>query len=295
MRYRISHVTSYEYERAVSVCYNQTRLTPCSNAQQTCIRSGFDIDPLPQAMRTHTDAFGNKVTYFEISRPHKKLTITALSEVEVSSLSQQDLFSQDLPWDRLKASLASDQDRQSTMIRDFCLPSPLVPPVPDVRDYALESFTAGRPVVEATHELMQRIYSDFTYDPTFTTISTPLQDVLKHRKGVCQDFSHLAIGCLRSIGLPARYVSGYIETLPAEGQEKLQGADASHAWFSLYVPGRGWIDFDPTNNMLAGDQHIMVAQGRDFADVTPVKGVIFGGGNHELAVAVDVRREVTNL
>ena len=293
MRYRISHVTSYEYESAVSVCYNQTRLTPTSGRNQTCIRSGFDIDPLPQSMRSHTDSYGNRVTYFEISRPHKKLTITALSEVEVLPQPQQDMFREDMPWEQVLSSLSSGQAAAATSLRDFCLPSPLVPTVSGVRDYALTSFTPGRPVIEATHDLMQRIYTDFKYDPSFTTISTPLQDVLKHRKGVCQDFSHLAIGCLRSLGLPARYVSGYIETIPPEGKEKLQGADASHAWFSLYAPGHGWIDFDPTNNKLAADQHIMVAQGRDFADVTPVKGVIFGGGNHELAVAVDVRREET--
>lgn len=295
MRYRISHTTTYEYESQVSVCYNLTRLTPLTDDKQRCLSTVFDVDPVPQAMRRHVDAFGNQVNYFEISRPHRKLRITAVSDVEVSSQTQQELFEDDMAWDDVVAGVRAGKGEGTILVRDFCLPSPLVPPVDGVREYALASFLPGRPVIDATHDLMQRIYREFKYDPSFTTISTPLQQVLEHKKGVCQDFSHLAIACLRSIGLPARYVSGYIETLPPEGQEKLQGADASHAWFSVYTPDNGWIDFDPTNNMVRGDQHITVAHGRDFADVTPLKGVVYGGGSHELAVAVDVRREVSRI
>ena len=159
-----------------------------------------------------------------------------------------------------------------------------------MRDYAIPSFPVGRPIVDAVDDLVKRIHRDFTYDPQFTTIATPLLDVLKHRRGVCQDFAHVAIACLRSLGLAARYVSGYIETIPPAGQARLVGADASHAWFSLYVPEWGWLDFDPTNNQMASDQHIILAVGRDYQDVTPLKGVLFGGGKHQLDVSVDVER-----
>lgn len=291
MHYRVSHTTTYEYESTVTVCQNMARLTPFSNKNQTCLKTFFNIEPAPQAIRTHMDAYGNKVTYFEISRPHQTLTITVVSEVEVKNQSQQELFSTDTPWDTVRDLIRSSKDERTIMVREYCLPSPLVPIIEGVRDYALESFTPGRPLMEATNDLMRRIFTEFKYDPSFTTISTPLQDVLAHRKGVCQDFSHLAIASLRSLGLPARYVSGYIETVPPEGEDKMQGADASHAWFSVYSPTNGWVDFDPTNNLVPDEQHISLAQGRDFADVTPLKGVIYGGGSHELDVAVDVRRE----
>ena len=155
-------------------------------------------------------------------------------------------------------------------------------------DYARPSFPAGRATIDAVYDLMQRIFREFKYDPEFSTIATPLKDVLEHRSGVCQDFAHLAIGCMRSMGLAARYVSGYIETEPPPGKERLVGADASHAWFSAYLPEHGWLDFDPTNNQLPGDRYITVAWGRDFTDVTPLKGVAFGSGEHELKVSVDV-------
>jgi len=157
-------------------------------------------------------------------------------------------------------------------------------------EYAAPSFQPDRPLVDVVTDLMQRIYHDFIYDPTFTTIATPLSEVLTHRRGVCQDFAHLAIGCLRSFGIPARYISGYMETVPAPGKPRLVGADASHAWFAVYVPDVGWLDFDPTNNKIPHDQHITLAWGRDYADVTPLKGIAFGGGQHTLSVSVDVMR-----
>jgi transglutaminase-like putative cysteine protease len=291
MKYFVKHTTRYTYENPVNVCQNLARLTPPTNAFQTCLRSKFRIDPTPQSLRHYKDAFGNHVSYFEINRPHTELTITVESEVDIKSQSQQELFQSDLPWDQVRDSIRSSTDECTILVRDFCLPSQLVPIIDGVEQYAAKSFTPGRPIVEATHELMRRIFEEFKYDPSFTTISTPLQQVLEHKKGVCQDFAHLALACLRSIGLPARYVSGYLETLPPEGQEKLEGADASHAWFSVYTPNNGWINFDPTNNIVPDDQHIVLAIGRDFADVTPLKGVIYGGGAHELDVAVDVRRE----
>jgi len=174
--------------------------------------------------------------------------------------------------------------------KQYVLDSPMVTTTQELADYARASFLPGRPLVDVVSDLMQRIYTDFTYDPAFTTIATPLSTVLAHRRGVCQDFAHLAIGCLRSFGLSARYISGYVETLPEPGKPRLIGADASHAWFAVYLPGVGWLDFDPTNNKLPYDQHITLAWGRDYADVTPLKGIAFGGGQHTLSVSVDVLR-----
>jgi transglutaminase-like putative cysteine protease len=174
--------------------------------------------------------------------------------------------------------------------KQYLLDSPMVNTSAELANYAETSFQPNRPLVQVVTNLMQRIYEDFTYDPTFTTIATPLSDVLHFRRGVCQDFAHLAIGCLRSFGIAARYVSGYVETRPEPGKQRLVGADASHAWFAVYVPGIGWLEFDPTNNKLPFDQHITLAWGRDYTDVTPLKGIAFGGGQHSLSVSVDVLR-----
>ena len=174
--------------------------------------------------------------------------------------------------------------------KQYVLDSPMITVMPELADYAEPSFQVNRSLVDVVHDLMQRIYLDFTYDPSFTTIATPLSDVLRHRRGVCQDFAHLAIGCLRAYNIAARYISGYVETVPEAGQPRLVGADASHAWFSVYIPNTGWLDFDPTNNTVPLDQHITLAWGRDYADVTPLKGIAFGGGQHTLSVSVDVLR-----
>ena len=176
-------------------------------------------------------------------------------------------------------------------IRQYVFETPMTAWNDEIVKYALQSFTSGRPVFEATEELTRRIYKDFEYKPGHTTIATPLSVVMQERKGVCQDFAHLAIACLRAIGLPARYVSGYLETVSPEGTEKLIGVDASHAWFSVYIPGWGWMDFDPTNNCLVSDQHITIGWGRDYADIAPLEGIILSSGSHELTVSVDVKRK----
>ena len=182
-------------------------------------------------------------------------------------------------------------DPQVLEARQFRLESNFIEFGSGIMEYAAPSFAAGRPLLEAVHDLMQRIHRDFTYDPHFSNIATPLHQVLEHRRGVCQDFAHLAIACLRAQGLAARYVSGYLETLPPPGETKQIGADASHAWFGVYVPYQGWVDFDPTNDQIPADRHITLAWGRDYADVAPLKGVVFGGGQgHHLEVAVDVER-----
>jgi transglutaminase-like putative cysteine protease len=190
----------------------------------------------------------------------------------------------------VRGQLRDDRSAAGSEAFQFTLDSPMVGTDPLLADYARQSFPPGRTLDAAVHDLTRRIYQDFKYDPGFSSIATPLKAVLEHRSGVCQDFAHLAIGCLRAQGLAARYVSGYIETDPPAGKEKLVGADASHAWFAVFQPGVGWLDFDPTNNQRPGERHIVVAWGRDYADVTPLKGVAYGSGEHDLKVSVDVRR-----
>ena len=199
-------------------------------------------------------------------------------------------FAEHLAWEEIRQRLQTDMDPEVLELRQYILDSPMIPMVPELQTYAEKSFPKERPLLEAVGELTARLYTDFTYDPNFTTIATPLVDVIQHRRGVCQDFAHLSIGCLRALGLAARYVSGYIETDPPPDHVPLAGADASHAWFSVYLPQLGWVDFDPTNNQIPVDRHITVAWGRDYSDVTPLKGVVFGSGTHELSVSVDCQR-----
>lgn len=287
MKYRVVHTTEFIYETQVGLCYNEARLLPRELPHQKVLLATLDIDPRPNDHDERFDYFGNRTDYFSIQQPHDHLIVTATSEVEVD---KPDLFANagDIPWEVVRERLRSDCSTDVLEASQFTLDSPIVGVDDPLTDYARPSFPAGRPLVEAVHDLMQRIFREFRFDPEFSTIATPLKEVLIHRSGVCQDFAHLAIGCLRSQGLAARYVSGYIETLPPPGKERLVGADASHAWFSVFQPGSGWLDFDPTNNQLPADRHITVAWGRDYADVTPLRGVAYGGGEHELKVAVDV-------
>lgn len=287
MKYRVIHTTEFIYEARVGLCYNEARLLPRELPQQKVLSSALQISPHPNDRYQRVDYFGNRTDYFSIQQPHDTLRVDAISVVEVTALSQLDLV-EPLPWETARDRLHNDRMPSIIEATQFTLDSPSIVADSLLRDYALPSFPPGRPLLEAVHDLMQRIFREFKYDPEFSTIATPLKEVLAHRSGVCQDFAHLAIGCLRSLGLAARYVSGYIETFPPPGQERLVGADASHAWFSVFLPGTGWIDFDPTNNLLPADRHITVAWGRDFADVTPLKGVAYGGGEHELKVSVDV-------
>ncbi len=289
MKYRVTHTTEFEYEALVGLCYNQARLLPRGLKHQKVLSAELKIDPTPDDRYDHIDCFGNVTTYFSIHQPHDHLSVTAISEVEVETL-ESTLFenADNLPWEVVRDRLRTDRTADVIEACQFLLDSPMVTVDESLAEYAGPSFTPRRSLGEAVHDLMQRIYRDFKYDPEFSTIATPLKEVMEHRSGVCQDFAHLAIGCLRSQGLAARYVSGYIETDPPEGKERLVGADASHAWFSVFQPGGGWLDFDPTNNQMRGERHVTVAWGRDFADVTPLKGVAYGGGEHELKVSVDV-------
>lgn len=285
MNYKITHNTQYSYSSVVNLCHNEARLTPRSFAQQVCTQSEFTVDPEPTSYRERKDFFGNTVCYFTIQRPHQNLSVTVTSHVAVKESQKRP----DIVWEAVQERLRTDQSAEILEIRQYILESPMIPNMPELRVYAERSFAKERPLIEAVEDLINRLFEDFAYDPGFTTVATPLAEVIKHRRGVCQDFAHLGIGCLRAMGLAARYVSGYIQTIPPSNDEKLVGADASHAWFSVYLPDIGWIDFDPTNNQIPTNQHITVAWGRDYSDVTPLKGVVFGSGTHDLSVSVDCR------
>ncbi|MFY9974219.1 MAG: transglutaminase family protein [Chromatiaceae bacterium] len=291
MRFRINHLTRYTYAEPVSLCHSILHLKPRHQGPlgQHCHGSQLRIDPWPAVNREHEDFFGNRVNYFSIQQSHSYLEVTAISEVEVTVPELPDPATT-LPWEVALERLHGSREPAMVGARIFALPSALVPLEPSATAYAAQSFTPGRPILEATRELMGRIFEEFDYDPHFTTVATPVAEVMEHRRGVCQDFAHVAIAGLRGLGLAARYVSGYLETLPPPGQPKLRGSDASHAWFSLLVPDLGWVDFDPTNDQLLGEQHITTALGRDFQDVTPMRGIFYGGGAHDLTVAVDVDR-----
>jgi transglutaminase-like putative cysteine protease len=289
MKYRVTHTTSYDYSNQVSLCHNLARVLVRDTARQRCLKSEVRIDPQPAGIRQWTDLFGNRQVNFSIEMPHKRLVVTALSEVEIEIEAALDMLFP-MSWEKAVEFLQNEQDPETLEARLYLLHTDFTEHSKEVAAYAHPSFTPGRPLIEAVEDLMHRINKDFTYHPGFTTIATPLHDVIHHKRGVCQDFAHLAIACLRSQGLAARYVSGYIETIPPEGKEKILGADASHAWFSIYVPQRGWMDFDPTNAQIPLEQHITTAWGRDYADVAPLKGIVYGGGRHSLKVAVDVER-----
>jgi transglutaminase-like putative cysteine protease len=289
MKYRVTHRTRYAYTQPVVLCHNEARLEPRRTARQVCRSSAVTITPEPAQRAAREDFFGNRVLYFAVQETHEQLTVTATSEVDVSP-SPPGHVGGSPPWDALRDGLADHVDAETRAARQFRLDSVCAAAAPDAATYAAPSFPLGRPVLAAVHDLNSRIHREFRFDPESTTVATPVAEVLGRRHGVCQDFAHLAIACLRSFGLPARYVSGYLETQAPPGQPRLDGADVSHAWFAVYVPGLGWIDFDPTNDCIPDERYITTAWGRDYADVAPLKGVIFGGGAHTLAVSVDMTR-----
>lgn len=290
MRYLLRHTTHYQYSGAVTLSHNEARILPRVLPWQDCSNTQLVITPIPDRMRERTDFFGNRVVYFSIESLHESLDVSVTSEIVTRPRASADIFS-NINWEQAVDELRYDPrqtNRDTLDARLYALSSPFIFQSPGLADYARGSFTPGRNLVDAVLDLNQRIFSEFTYDPEFTTLATPLHDVLASKRGVCQDFAHLGIGCLRSMGLSARYVSGYMETLPPPGQQKLLGADATHAWLAVFVPGWGWLELDPTNGCVPDERYIILGWGRDFADVTPLKGVMTGGGDHTLSVAVDV-------
>ncbi|MEQ5834165.1 transglutaminase family protein [Marinobacter sp. NFXS9] len=288
MKYRISHLTRYTYEQDIANSYNRGCLLPRGLLYQKVASSRLTVTPTPSSLYNHPDFFGNLYTFFHVNSLHKEMEVSVTSQVEVMPRGLEQAPTRSLPWEEAIRRLAGDTNRQALQARLLQVGSRMAPIDPLIAEFARDIFSPGLPLLEGARQLTHRIFSEFTYDPGFTTLATPVDDVLKARRGVCQDFAHLAISALRSLGFPACYVSGYLETIPPPGQPRLVGADASHAWFSVYDPSLGWVDFDPTNDLMPDERHITVAFGRDYADVVPLKGLMSGGGRHDLTVEVDV-------
>lgn len=281
--YRVTHRTEYTYTSPVSSSFGEVVMQPRDVAGQECVESRLAVDPKPHGLRERRDYFGNRVSWFSVLVPHTRLSVTATSLVRVRRPAPGPTG----PWER-----ARDLARPDAEAVEFRLDSPQVTVTPALAGYAAPSFVPGRDGLDAARDLCARIHRDVAYTPGATHVRTTVAEVLDRRAGVCQDLAHLAVGCLRAVGLAARYVSGYLETVPPPGQPRLEGADATHAWVSVLLPG-GWVDLDPTNDQLVDDRYVTTAWGRDYTDVPPLKGVVFGSGTaHELRVSVDVERVV---
>ncbi|MFZ5890143.1 MAG: transglutaminase family protein [Myxococcota bacterium] len=294
MHYRVSHSTTYEYSEAVSICHNEARLSPRRTEQQTPLSTRLVIEPSAVLLAEDRDYFGNVVHFFTLEEAHLRLSVTACSELDITPY-ERPVLSLSPAWEFVRDSVRQERNGEGLRALEYTLESPHVRFAPGLLEYATASFGKGRPLLEAVFELTQRIHSEFRYEPGATSVATPLGQVLETRRGVCQDFAHLQIGMLRALGLPARYVSGYIHNAPPPGQPKLVGADASHAWLSVWCPGFGYVDFDPTNGSIPCDEHLTLAWGRDFSDTSPLRGVILGGGNHIVRVGVDVDRVLAQV
>ncbi|NHC05247.1 transglutaminase-like putative cysteine protease [Azonexus fungiphilus] len=294
VRYHVLHETTYEYGSPISLSQQQLHLSPRFLPWQQVFEQRIDIAPAPTWRRDGLDAFGNPVSWISFHAPHDSLRIrSAMNIAVVPHPTDAATLAASLPWDVLRERLA--YDAQAPLVEDleatrFLFESPHVRVKHELAQYAADCFPPGTPVLVGAQALMAKIFAEFEFDPEATTVSTPVLEVLENKRGVCQDFAHLMIACLRALGLAARYVSGYLLTRPPPGKPRLIGADASHAWVSVYAPGTGddWVDFDPTNNLLPDTEHITLAIGRDFSDISPLRGIILGGGSAEPEVAVTV-------
>ncbi|TKB08625.1 transglutaminase family protein [Desulforhopalus sp. IMCC35007] len=287
MIYRVTHNTGYKYSLPASLSQNELFLFPRNTPSQEVIESRLIIDPQPQYLHSRTDYFGNTAHVFMVQHPHDALAISVTSLVKTSK-PVVPAPCNTMPWEKVVQRLISPAGPLDLDAQQFVFSSPLVSYDSDFVNYVRPSFSSDTPVLVGAADLVQRIFREFAYDKLASNVETTVKQVLSNRKGVCQDFALVAISCLRSLGLAARYVSGYLETFPPPGKPKLVGSDASHAWISVYIPDFGWVDLDPTNNLIANETYITVAWGRDYGDVSPVKGVVMGGGLHVLSVMVDV-------
>ncbi len=287
MIYDLAHTTIYDYSDVVSLSHHVIRLQPRELPRQRRLQTALEIDPAPGSARAQRDYYGNEMSFITVEVAHKRLQVTATSRIEVlpAPVPEPD---RSPAWETVREQLREEEPGTALAAGEFLYDSPHITVGPAFEQYARPSFPAGRPLLAGVLDLTARIHREFKFDPKATTVATPLADVLKHRRGVCQDFAHLEIACLRSLGLAARYVSGYLETDPPPGKPRLAGADASHAWLAVYCPVHGWVDVDPTNNLLPSQRHVTVGWGRDYGDVCPIRGVILGSGAHVLKVAVDV-------
>jgi transglutaminase-like putative cysteine protease len=282
--YEIRHKTTFTYEEVVSVAHHVLHLSPRPHPRQHCLETSLRIEPVPAVDSRGSDYFGNPVRYLTVQVPHERLVVDARARVEVLPPDAVPLADGE-SWEAVRRRLAAEGALHAY---EYSFDSPHVIASDELQAYAQLSFRPGRPMLEAAMDLTRRIFDEFEYRGGVSDISTPVSEVFEMRQGVCQDFAHLQIACLRSLGLAARYVSGYLLTRPPEGKPKLIGSDASHAWVSVWAGEHGWVDFDPTNNMLPGVEHITVSWGRDYGDVSPINGFIVGGGAHQVSVAVDV-------
>jgi transglutaminase-like putative cysteine protease len=287
-RYRVVHETRYNYQSTVSLSQQYLHLTPRSFAFQETESHLIWLDPADHDSKDGLDYFGNRTRHVSIALPHDSLLVHAESTLALRARPDLARIGATLPWESVRDMMGKEKSAATLEACRYLYASPHVSLFPALEAYARRSYTAARPQLDAALDLTQRIFDEFEFDDKATDISTPLEQVLRGRRGVCQDFAQLMIGCLRSIGLPARYVSGYILTHPPPGKPRLIGADASHAWVSVYCPALGWVDFDPTNRCLVQHEHITLGWGRDFSDVTPMRGVVLGGGMQTLAVEVTV-------
>ena len=293
-RIRVEHETVYSYESEVQLAHHLAYLRPIQNAYQEVVSNHLEISPKPDTHHQNPDVFGNQRDFFSFHRMHDCLSVTLTCEVISKKIPPEFLEKIDVSWEDVRDLLKYGSGKPFNDASEFIYPSPFAPYVASIKKYAEASFTPGRKLTDASIDLCQRIYKDFRYSPNTTEINTPVWEAFEKRQGVCQDFAHIFITAVRSLGLSAKYISGYLLTTPPPGQEKLRGADASHAWASIYCPGipGEWLELDPTNNMVAGSDHVRLATGRDFGDVSPLRGVIRGGGDHQLKVAVTAE-EVT--
>lgn len=290
MRYKIRHTTEYSYQETVSTGHNRLCLVPLNLPEQKCLSSNVTVYPSPDELTYRTDFFGNTLLFISIYKEHEQLEIDSESLVDIENRILTGRASGSLVlWKSVKELIYDRVDAYADVIQ-YTLPSIHVPYSEEIRKFTSDCFPEDATLWKGCQALMQKIYQGIEFKPGFTTVNTPVESVLKSRKGVCQDFAHLMIACLRNIGLPARYVSGYIETMPPPGKEKLVGSDASHAWVAVYFPEIGWVEFDPTNNLLPSHKHITVGFGRDYFDVAPIKGIIFSSGKQNIVVKVDVNR-----
>ncbi|MBS4046066.1 MAG: transglutaminase domain-containing protein [Ferrovibrio sp.] len=290
MKYRLRHTTSYSYSWAVDISHHMLHLALPNLPRQRVKTSTVSTSPTAGRMAEQCDHFGNRVAYLTLEESHTRFDVELRAEIEVDAFTPPEAAATPA-WETLRDALAGDGFPEAVLESEFVHDSPLALPSDEAIQYALQSFTPGRPVLDAARDLTRRIFTDFRYDPAATEIFTPVAAVMQKRAGVCQDFAHLQIAMLRGLGLAARYVSGYIRTLKAgdDPETGLRGADASHAWLSVWCgPDHGWIDLDPTNNLICSDEHVIAAIGRDYGDISPVRGVVLGGGPHRIGVAVEL-------
>ena len=283
MLYRVTHKTVYDYGDTVPECFNIVRLNPRPIFDQACIKHELEINPPPDDLVRREDFFGNQIEQFSIHVRHESLSVTAINHIGVTKRAYPE-FETTPAWE----TIANVDPTSDLLATHFSRNSPRISFNQSIEEYSRQSFTPNRPIAEAALDLTKRIFEDFEFDPDATTVSTPIDEVYHKRAGVCQDFAHFQIACFRSLNLPSRYVSGYLRTIPPPGKDRLIGADASHAWTSIYCGDAGWFDFDPTNNLVPETDHITIGWGRDYSDVCPIQGVFTGGGQTVMKVSVDV-------